>query len=231
MLLERIDSDLLRYIVERGYQPGDRLPSLDELSAELRISTGKLREQLEVARSMGLVDVKPRAGIRLSDFSFLAAIRFSLLYTLARDPNQFEAFGGLRNHIESAFFHEAVARLTPDDHQHLRAVIGEAWAKLDGQPIRIPHAEHRDLHMTIFSRLGNPFVKGILEAYWEGYEAVGLSVYSDYAYLREVWTYHQGIVDAIAAGDADEARRLLDEHTRLLQVRGEGAALAPAGQR
>jgi hypothetical protein len=28
------------------------------------------------------------AGIHLSDFSFLAAIRFSLLYTLARDPRE-----------------------------------------------------------------------------------------------------------------------------------------------
>ena len=45
------------------------------------------------------------------------------------------------------------------------------------------------------------FVKGLLEAYWEAYEAVGLSLFSDYYYLREVWTYHQGIVDAILAGD------------------------------
>ncbi len=219
MLLDRLDSDLLRYIVERGFRPGDRLPPIEDISASLGISSGKLREQLEAARSMGLVDVRPRAGIRLAEFSFTAAIRFSLLYALASDPAQFEAFSALRNHVESAFWPEAVQKLTSEDHQHLRGVIAQAWAKLDGQPIRIPHNEHRDLHMTLFGRLDNPFVKGLLEAYWEAYEAVGLNVFSDYAYLRQVWTYHEGIVDAIIQGDMATGHRLLDEHTRLLQHR------------
>jgi len=244
MLLDKLDSDLVRYIVEREFRPGDRLPPLEDISKELEISIGKLREQLEAARSMGLVDVKPRIGIRLSEYSFLAAVRFSLLYALASDANQFEAFSALRNHIESAFWREAVQRLTPEDHQRLQAIIAQAWAKLDGHPIRIPHAEHRQLHMTIFSRLNNPFVTGLLEAYWEGYEAVGLNVFSDYQYLREVWTYHEGMVNAIVEGDLDKGHQLLIEHTELLQQRearrtparraaqargGNGTGISPAG--
>lgn len=219
MLLDKLDSDLVRYIVERGFRPGDRLPPLEDISRELEISIGKLREQLEVARSLGLVDVRPRTGIRLAEYSFLPAIRFSLLYALASDPNQFEAFSALRNHVESAFWHEAARQLTAEDHAQLRAIIAQAWSKLDGQPVRIPHAEHRQLHMTIFGRLKNPFVTGLLEAYWEGYEAVGLNVFSDYQYLREVWTYHERIVDAIVAGRLDEGHRLLNEHAQLLQQR------------
>ncbi|MGQ9904819.1 MAG: FadR/GntR family transcriptional regulator [Anaerolineae bacterium] len=219
MLLDKLDSDLVRYIVEHGFRPGDRLPPLEKISRELGVSTGKLREQLEVARSMGLVDVRPRAGIRLSEYDFLPAIRLSLLYALASDPNQFEAFSTLRNHVESSFWDEAVRLLNAEDHSHLLAIVEQAWAKLDGQPIRIPHAEHRELHMTIFGRLKNPFVKGLLEAYWEGYEAVGLNVFSDYQYLREVWSYHERIVEAIVAGRLDEGHRLLVEHAQLLQQR------------
>ncbi len=219
MLLDKLDSDLVRYIVEREFRPGDRLPPLEDISKELEISIGKLREQLEVARSLGLVDVRPRTGIRLCEYSFLPAIRFSLLYALASSPHQFEAFSALRNHIESAFWHEAVRLLNAEDHRHLAAIIEQAWAKLDGDPIRIPHTEHRELHMTIFGRLDNPFVKGLLEAYWEAYEAVGLNVFSDYQYLREVWGYHERIVDAIVAGRLDEGHRLLNEHTQLLQHR------------
>ncbi len=219
MLLDKLDSDLVRYIVEREFRPGDRLPPLEEISKALEISIGKLREQLEVARSLGLVDVRPRAGIHLSEYTFLPAIRFSLLYALASDPNQFEAFSALRNHVESAFWHEAAQQLTAADHAQLRAIIARAWDKLNGQPIRIPHAEHRELHMTIFARLENPFVKGLLEAYWEAYEAVGLNVFSDYQYLREVWTYHERMVDAIVAGRLDEGHRLLVEHAQLLQHR------------
>lgn len=230
MLPNKLDSDLLRYIVEHDLRPSECLPSLEKLSAELKISTGKLREQLEVARSLGLVDVRPRTGIRLAEYSFLPAVRFSLLYALAGDHSQFEAFSSLRNHVEAAFLHEAVALLTPEDHTHLRALVREAWAKLNGQPIRIPHAEHRDLHLTIFCRLENPFVRGLLEAYWEAYEAVGLNVYSDYKYLRDVWTYHEGIVNAIISGDLDEGHRLLVQHNSLLYYREAPEPSALAGE-
>ncbi len=219
MASEIVDSALLRYIVAQGFQPGDRLPALDDLSIELKISVGKLREQLEVARAMGLVDVRTRSGIRLEEYTFMPAVRLSLFYALAIDPTQFDAFNTLRNRIEAAFWFDAVAHLTPEDHQQLRDLVAKAWSKLNGHPVRIPQSEHRDLHLTIFGRLQNPFVKGLLEAYWEAYEAVGLSVFSDYPYLCEVWTYHEKIVNAIVAGDADEGYRLLVKHTVLLRNR------------
>lgn len=214
-----LDSDLLGYIAERGLKAGDRLPPLEELSAELKLSTGKLREQLEVARTMGLVEVKPRTGIRVAEFSFFPAIRFSLLFALARDHKLFDAFSELRNNVEFAFFHQAVSLLTDEEIGLLRDLVERAWDKLEGNPVRIPQQEHRDLHLTIFRRLDNPFVKGVLEAYWDAYEAEGLSVFNDYDYLREVWTYHEGIVQGIASGDVDEAYRLLVQHTKLLQHR------------
>ena len=45
MILSKIDSDFLRYVLARGAEPGVRLPSLEEISAETGISVGKLREQ------------------------------------------------------------------------------------------------------------------------------------------------------------------------------------------
>jgi len=116
MFPEKLDSDLLRYIVAHNFRPGDRLPPLEELSVELKISIGKLREQLEVARSLGLLEVRPKTGIRLAEYSFLPAVRISLLYALAGHAARFEAFGALRNHLEACFWREAVALLTPEDH-------------------------------------------------------------------------------------------------------------------
>jgi DNA-binding FadR family transcriptional regulator len=127
----------------------------------------------------------------------------------------------LRNHIEASFWSEAVALLLPEDHARLQELVHSAWDKLRGDPIQIPHAEHRDLHLTIYSRLDNPFVRGVLEVYWEAYEAVGLSVYADYAYLREVWEFHQKMVDAIVEGNPEIGYQALVAHTDLLQARPE----------
>lgn len=219
MNLNGLHSDFLHYVISQGYQPGDRIPSLGELSAALGISVGKLREQLEVARSLGIVEVRPRTGIRLRHYDFLHAIRFSLLYAVAANPNEFETFSALRHHVEASFWADAVALLTDEDKAHLQELVQAAWTKLSASSIQIPHPEHRELHLTIFRRLNNPFVRGLLEAYWEGYEAVELNKYADYEYLREVWTYHQRIVDAIVEGRVGDSRALMIEHTQLIRHR------------
>ena len=193
-----------------------RLPTLTDLSKELGLSISCLREQLEVAKALGLVDVRPRLGIRRLPYSFLPAVRQSLSYAIVVDRANFIAFSSLRNHIEAAYWYEAVRCLTSEDHQRLQGLLALAWEKLDALSIHIPHAEHRQLHLTIFSRLGNVYVEGLLEAYWEAYEAVGLDLYTDYNYLRQVWEYHQRMVDAICAGDFDLGYRALSEHKDLL---------------
>lgn len=222
MLRERFSPDLsefLRYLatheeVEHG------LPSLKNLSVELGVSLASLREQLEVARALGLVEVKPRLGTRRREYSFTPAIRQSLGYALALSNDNFLKYAELRKHVEAAFWHQAVQKLTDDDKRELESLVRRAWEKLGGNPIQVPHEEHRLLHLRIYSRLGNPFVFGILEAYWEAYEAVGLNVFAGgYEYLQEVWRYHQRMVEAICEGDIEGGYQALVTHTDLLYQR------------
>jgi DNA-binding FadR family transcriptional regulator len=208
-------SEFMRYLAAHS-QADENLPALSTLSEELGVSVASLREQLEVARALGLVDVRPRTGIKRLPFTFLPAVRQSLGYAMALDQNNFQLFADLRQNIEAAYWHEAVQKLTPDDHARLNALMERAWRKLDGRPIQIPHDEHKQLHLTIYSRLNNPFVTGILEAYWESYEAIGLNVFTDYNYLRSVWQYHEKMVNAICDADFDAGYRALVEHTDLL---------------
>lgn len=214
-------SEFLQYLV--GLPEGDgqcaQLPSLNVLSQELNISIPRLREQLEVARAMGLVDVRPRTGIRRQPYSFFPAVRQSLEYALALDLAHFDNFAQLRNHLEAAYWYQAVRLLKPEDHLELTRLIASAWDKLRNVQIQIPHPEHRQLHMLIYSRLDNPFVLGILEAYWDAYEAVGLNMYAGIDYLHEVWGYHQRMVEAICAGDFEAGYQALVEHTDLLHHR------------
>ena len=85
----RLDSEFMRYLVDQDLRPGDRLPSLVDLSGEIGISVGKLREQLESARTLGLVEASPRRGIRRTEYSFLPPVRLSLLTAIELDPTRF----------------------------------------------------------------------------------------------------------------------------------------------
>lgn len=227
---DTVTSEFMRYLISLGAEPGTRLPPINELAGELGISSGKLREQLEVARELGLIEVRPKTGIRLRGYSFFPTLRASLRLALALDASYFDQFSELRNQIEASFWHSAVALLEDSDKQGLRQLMDRAWAKLEGEPIQIPHPEHRQLHLTIYSRLENAFVLGLLEAYWDAYEAIGLNLYEDYTYLREVWSYHGRMVDAILQGDMEAGHRALVEHTGLLRSR-QSPQLFPNGPR
>ena len=219
---ERADvgtSEFLNYLVELKAEPGTRLPPINELAVILGISSGKLREQLEVARELGLVEVRPKTGIRVRGFSFFPTVQTGLRFAMALDRSYFSQYSRLRNRTEASFWHEAVELLGANDQAYLKELMERAWKKLEGDPIQLPHDEHRELHLTIYSRLNNVFVLGLLEAYWDAYEAVGLDRYEDYTYLNEVWKYHGQMVDAIHNAEFDKGHEALVEHIALLRTR------------
>ena len=222
MLRDRSSTDLsefLRYLASHP-EADDGLPSLIELSRELGISVAGLREQLEVARALGLVEVRPRTGTRRRPFSFAPAVNQTLGYALALDHAHFDKFAQLRNHIETAYWDEAVRKLTGEDKAQLQGLVLRAQEKLHGKPVQVPHEEHRKLHLLIYRRLDNPFVTGILEAYWDSYEAVGLNMYAgSIDYLHEVWQYHARMVECICSGDYTAGREALVKHVDLLAQR------------
>ena len=214
-------SEFLQFLISlpNGEQESGRVPSLTDLSTKLEISVARLREQLEVAKALGLVEVKPRTGIRRQAYTFFPAVWQSLGYAIELDQAYFDAFAELRNHLEAAYWHQAVRLLMPQDHLELQRLVATALDKLHSPQIQIPHSEHRQLHMCIYGRLQTPFVLGILEAYWQAYEAVGLNLYAGYEYLQEVWEYHRRMVDAICCGDFDAGYQALVKHTDLLHHR------------
>ena len=200
-------------------QDSQRLPTLAELSQEMGVSTASVREQLEVARALKLVEVKPRTGIKPLPYNFSDAIHISLNYAIEVDPELFQDFSDLRKKIEAAYWYEVAAQVTGEDIRYLNQLVDRAMEKLHSRPPQIPQWEHRELHTTLYKRLKNPFVLGLLEAYWQLYEQAGVNSFVDLPYLETVWQYHQSIVRALESGDMVGGYKTLTEHMNLLYQR------------
>lgn len=212
-------SPFIKYLSQNNAKGVNTLPSLKEISKELNISVSSIREELRVAKTFGWVDIKPRLGIRNLPYTFTPAIFNSVSYGLSVNPVLFKQFSELRNHTETAYWYKAVSCLNSDDINKLKHIIRVAKDKLNKDPVIIPHQEHRQLHLTIYSRLDNLFVTGILEAFWDIYEAIGLNVYEDRKYLERVWHYHQLMVESISNGDYQSGYQALIIHMGLLAQR------------
>jgi DNA-binding FadR family transcriptional regulator len=213
---------ILRYLVDRERcvkGKKSKLPPIGELAATLDISQGKLREELIAAEAFGIVEMRPGDGTYVRAFDFYSAIRAVTLYGIACDNAQFDRFYEMRSQLELAFLEQAARLLTEDDFARLHRILEEAEHRLKGRPVAIPHDEHREFHLLIFSRLANGFVQGVLKTYWEAYEIVGLHLYFDFSYFEKMWASHRTLVEQLEAQRYDEARATLTTHFDFLSAR------------
>ena len=96
-------------------------------------------------------------------FDFYTSIRTLVLYSTACDWRNFDHLYKLRVQLEIGFWEEAVSGLGNEDKQELLQILERAEAKLKGKLVEIPHREHRNFHLLIYSRLDNTFTQGLLK--------------------------------------------------------------------
>ncbi len=212
-------SNFLQFLIEKSREECDRLPAIKEMSRTLNISQPALREQLEQAKTLGLVTAKPKAGIRRVPYAFSPAAIQSIKFAVLQDTKYFVKLSETRKGLEKAFWYEAVAKLNIDDLSFLNTQLESARRKLARRPAEIPHLEHKTLHLSIYHHLDNTFVTGILEGFWCAYEIIGMSQYSDLEYLTRVWGYHSKIVKSLEEGDFDLSYQYMMDHFDLVQSR------------
>ncbi|MBN1579322.1 MAG: FadR family transcriptional regulator [Anaerolineae bacterium] len=219
---------ILKYLVDEGPKGADeptKLPPLGDLAKELGVSRGKLREDLITAQAYGLVEMRPGDGTYICPFDFYAAIRPAVLYSIACDKLNFDHFYQVRARLEVVFWEQAVCALDQADFQVLDRILERAERKLGGVPIEIPHDEHRELHLRIFSRLDNTFVQGLLNTYWDAYEAVELHRYFELSYYERMWSSHRELVALLKEKRYQEGKETLIKHFRILEARLQGTAV------
>ena len=215
-------SDLLNYLIQSQFKAGDRIPTISQLaeSEHLGISPSKIREQLEVARALGFIDVKSKTGMRFNEYEFGSAIRLSVFFALAQEPElYFEYFTDLRVQLEIGSWFAMCESLGSQEFVALHEIIQAARQKLqDERWVQIPHREHGQFHRMLFSKIDNPFINGILNVYWEAYEAIEPRRYASFAYHQKVWDYHEGIANELEGGDFMKAQATYMEHAQLLRI-------------
>lgn len=211
-------NELLDYLAEacRAQAP---IPSIPQLSTLLGISVASVREQLEVARTLGFVDVKTRVGIQNREFSINQCLELCLRYGAKVQPDVSDALRDLRKHIEISYWHEAAPQLTSRQIQTLHRIVDAAFAEISREPVRSPQPEHRDFHMLIFEHLENPLANSILETFWNLNAEYERNLPVDRAYLENVWNYHRRIADALASRDYERGYQWLVEHMDLVKQR------------
>lgn len=210
-------SPVLKFIADATRQD-EPIPSISELSSQLGISTASVREQLEVPKELGFIEVRTRTGIQKHDFCLTRPLSLSMSYGLRVDPELFQEYASLRRQLEIAYWYEACSLLEKSQIEELRSLEEKANWKINQNPVLIPTPEHRNFHLTIYRPLNNRVLNSVLETYWDLYETSRIQYYRNQEYLESVWSYHRQMLDAIVSKAYEKGFEALVTHFELIKT-------------
>lgn len=183
------------YILEHNLQPGDVLPTEQELCEMYGVSRNVLREALKGLAVMGVIKGQPGRGNVVQPFS-VEDLMGNVLFCTARDNTEIVAhLLDVRKKLELAYMREAYQTLTPSDIQHIRTIlerIKNEWM----QNIYF-HADDREFHMALFSRVHNDALHAIFACIWDLDENFQITKKMQYLGQSKTITKHENIVLAL----------------------------------
>jgi DNA-binding FadR family transcriptional regulator len=209
LLYVSVQDAIKDYIFENNLQPGDPLPSENELSDQLGVSRNSVREAVKSLISLGVVDSRRGSGLFVQSFS-LNPLLDSLPYALMSDLRALEELLDVRRILEGAMIGEAIATFSEADLHYFDDLLARMYVfAQQGVPCL---REDREFHQRLFINVGNQVLLKLLDIFWIVFRKA--AQHADVIDVRPMSTYndHVAIVEAIKARDVDAARAALERH-------------------
>jgi DNA-binding GntR family transcriptional regulator len=201
-------------IIEGTYRPGQRLIEV-RVADELALSRTPVREALRMLQAEGLVRSEPNRGAVVRTFSN------EEIYDLYDLRSRLEAYGAELAAARRSDVH--VERLDQAVELFGRAV--EPGIRHDVQGLRDLHAANEVFHQTLLEAAGHERLSVLLARTVD--VPLVFQAFRQFrpSEIERSFLFHGLIRDAVVAGDADRAGRLMAEHV----LQGRDALLAESG--
>jgi len=211
MLSSKIKDRILQLILEGELQPGDRVVET-RIARELGVSQSPVREAIRDLAGVGFVEIEPYRGASVRRFT-----REDFLDDME-----------LRGELEAIAAQKAASRITAGQVAELRSLMEEMHAHGEQGDAHGQATKNTEFHRTVVRAAGSDSLErmwAMLEPFARTY-MTAMVPGTDLVWLGD---RHGVIVDALEAGDAELAARVMRQHAteaRELLVAGDGERVA-----
>jgi GntR family transcriptional regulator, transcriptional repressor for pyruvate dehydrogenase complex len=204
-----IEGRIKDYIIENELQPGDKLPTEEQLAAALQVGRTAVRETFRRLEALGIVESRQGVGRVVREFNFDPILN-GLYYGLVFRRDSIIQVLEIRRALDDYFIRDAIQNMRAEDILQLEAIVQRMVEGEAHNPAF--HREDHDFHALLYSRCGNPFAAQLFEITWKvSLQApdrqIALSTMTAGA-IHE----HVAILVAIKTQDVTLARQLLCAH-------------------
>jgi len=210
-----IARELESLIVESSLRPGDRLPSERVLAERMGASRASVREALQKLAARGLVQQRQGGGTFVCD-THTEALADPLAQLLETRPETIYDLIEFRQALEGIAAHYAALRATETDRATLRRRLEAIERAHEGDDPAGEANADADFHLAVAEATHNVVLlhvmRGVFRALRGGIESSRQRLYMKKGSREALYSQHQGLYEAVIAGDAKAARRAVTEH-------------------
>jgi DNA-binding GntR family transcriptional regulator len=213
--VEQVCRALVGAIASGQFGPGERLTQ-EDIARRLNVSRQPVLQALRLLKKDGLVEDAPGRGLQVT----------------ALDGQLIARVYEVRGALDALAARLAALRRAALDP----ALIAAGRRAVASQDVQAMIDADLAFHHAVYAASGNPLLAPAAEVHWlQVRRAMGAALQR--SVLRDtVWDEHEAIVHAIAAGQAEQAERLMTAHTQraaeymVAQLAGRPAAAAAPGR-
>jgi DNA-binding FadR family transcriptional regulator len=209
-----VQERLRDYIESNNLKAGDPLPPETFLAQQLGVGRNSVRESIKALESIGILETRRGIGVFVKEFSFKPLLD-NLAYGLQDSLRDVEELREIRRVLETGLIAKTIEMIGPEDLAELRRLTESMRQRAE---LNQSFAEEdQRFHQMLFRCQNNHMLSALIDIFW-----MAFSKASNFFNLANptplaTWKDHHEIVEAIAAGDVEAARRRLDEHYRGIQ--------------
>jgi len=213
MEAHQVLSRILPFIRERGYQPGERIPSERELAERFQVSRGILREALATLEAMRVLERRPQSGIYLRNVATEASLDMVVLESdlgMPASASDVHDLSEFRSMLEVQAVTMACQRHTEQDLARLDLILTTSRARhAAGQSLSEQDAQ---FHMALCAASGNKLIQRAANSFWLASRARREQYFDEPANAKRSISQHTALRNAIAQADVDKALDVLQLH-------------------
>jgi len=191
-LVDRVYRSLLDAISDGSLKPGQRITQ-EDIAQQLAVSRQPVLQALRLLKKDGFVQDAPGRGLQVTPLDVQSILHI------------YQVRGALD---------ALAARLAAQRKFRIAAELmeaGRAAARSDN--VRAMVDADLAFHRALYAAAGNPLIEQSAQPHWRHLQRVMGAVLQELGQREAVWDEHQAIADAIAAGDAERAAALIEEHS------------------
>ncbi len=206
---------LLKLIRERGFKPGDKLPSERDLASLFGMSRSAVRESLIRLDTLRIVESRPKSGVYLQPYGAERSIEAMVLFAETDTPltsAEVAQSVELRSVLEYEAMRLACMRRTQDDLDLLQHILrdsaraieqGETLAELDAL-----------FHKAIVAATKNDVLLRFINVFYRMSRKRRELYFEEPLQSKRSHAQHMQLYGAIEAQDAELGQRILRRHLK-----------------